>query len=171
MLQSEQATRAEVCRFPVAALFLVPLIALVLQAYLPLAFNALRVLELPLLIAIYFALARRSPLAGIAAGAVLGLAQDSLSRDPIGLYAVSGTVSAFLAGMVSSRMESDTAGVRFLVVLVLYYVHLFTLYSLEVALLDQPVELSWGTMVVGSLVNAVAAVIIFMLLDRFRKPA
>jgi rod shape-determining protein MreD len=120
---------------------------------------------------VYFALARRSPVAGVLAGAVVGLAQDSLSRDPIGVYAVSGTVAGFFAGIVSSRVEADSVGVRFLTVFALYYVHFFTIYALETALLGQNIEFSWSTLAIASLVNGVAAVIIFKLLDRFRKPA
>ena len=171
MLQTEPLRRAEVCRFHAAALILVPLFALVLQAYLPLYFNSLRILELPLLLVIYFALARRSPAAGIMAGAVVGFAHDSLSRDPIGLYAVSETVAGFLAGVVSSRMEADSSGVRLLVVLALYYVNLFTVYSLQVTLLGQSPQLSLRAAITASLVNAVTGMLIFKVLDRFRKPA
>lgn len=171
MLQTEPLRRAEVCRFHIAALVLVPLFALVLQTYLPLYFTSLRILELPLLVVIYFALARRSPIGGIMAGAVVGLAQDSLSRDPIGVFAVSETVVGFLAGMVSSRMEAESAAVRFIVVLALYYVSVFTVYALQVALLGQAAQLSLRGTVLASLVNAVAGVLIFKVLDRFRKPA
>ncbi|MBI2815473.1 MAG: rod shape-determining protein MreD [Acidobacteria bacterium] len=171
MLETEPLRPAEVCRFHIAALILVPLFALVLQAYLPLYFNSLRILELPLLVVIYFALARRSPVAGVMAGAVVGIAQDSLSRDPIGVYAVSETVAGFLAGIVSSRMEADSSGVRFLVVLALYYVNLFAVYALQVALLGQAPHISLRATIAASLVNAVASMLIFKLLDRFRKPA
>lgn len=171
VLQSEAPRRAEVYRFHIAALILVPLLALVLQAYLPLYFQSVRMLNLPLLVVIYFALARRSPAAGLLAGAVIGLAQDSLSRDPIGLYAISGTVAGFVGSVISSRMETENSGLRLIIVIVLYYIHLFSLYALSVALLDQPMQLSFGTTVIASLVNGFTGMLLFKVLDRFRKPA
>ena len=170
-LQSEAPQGAEVYRFPVAALILVPLVALVLQALLPLYFRSISVLNLPLLLVIYFALARRSALAGIFSGAVIGLAQDSLSRDPIGLYAITATVTGFLASVVSSRMEVENSGLRFIVISILYYIQFFVVYALDVGLLGQGMELSPGATAAAALVNGLTGVVLFKVLDRFRKPA
>lgn len=170
-LESEPPRKAEVYRFHVATLILVPLIAIVLQAYVPLYFHSFSKLDLPLLVVIYFALARRSAAAGILGGALIGVAQDSLARDPIGLYAVSGTIVGFVAFLVSSRMEVESPGVRFLLVFVLYYLHFFSLYSLSIALLGESMEISVGTTVAPSLVNGVAGMLVFNVLDRFRTPA
>lgn len=170
-LQSEPPRRAEVYRFPIGMLILVPLIALVLQAYLPLYFHSLSMLDLPLLVIIYFALARRSAAAGILGGALIGVAQDSLSRDPIGLFAISGTIVGFVASVVSSRMEVESPGVRLVLVCALYYLHFFTIYVLSIALLGKTMELSVGTTVASSLVNGVAGMLLYSLLDRFRRPA
>lgn len=171
VLESDLPRRVEVYHFHIATLILVPLIAVVLQAYVPLYFHSFSMLDLPLLVIIYFALARRSALAGILGGALIGVAQDSLSRDPIGLYAISGTIVGFVASLISSRMELESPGIRFVLVCVLYYLHFFSLYSLSIVLLGESMEISMGTTVEPSLVNGVAGMLLYSVLDRFRTPA
>src|SRR5581483_10395401 len=79
----------EVYRFSLPTAILVPLAALFLQAFVPLRFPAVGMLDLPLLVVIFFAVARRSQVSGLLTGAVIGLLQDSLTHQPIGLYGIS----------------------------------------------------------------------------------
>src|ERR1017187_5217006 len=69
----------EVYRFNLLAAILVPLIAVFLQAFVPLRFHFFSIFDLPLLVVIFFAVARRSPVAGLLTGAAIGLLQDSLT--------------------------------------------------------------------------------------------
>ncbi|MFO0338609.1 MAG: hypothetical protein ACK52Z_07675, partial [Acidobacteriota bacterium] len=55
--------------------FLVPLLSVLLDIFLPRFVEPTRTLEFPLLITIYFSLMKRQPLAGIIIGAVIGLMQ------------------------------------------------------------------------------------------------
>ena len=50
----------EVYRFPVAAAILIPLIAVFLQAFIPLKLHFFSIFDLPFLVVIFFAVARRS---------------------------------------------------------------------------------------------------------------
>ena len=77
--------QVEVYRFSIPVTIGVPLLALFLQAFVPLRFPLFLYLDLPLLVTIYFAMARRNPLAGLMTGAVIGLAQDMLGHTLIGL--------------------------------------------------------------------------------------
>ena len=123
-LESISPRRAEDYHFRLPALILVPLFALILQAYLPLYFNFATILNLPLLVVIYFALSRRSPAAGsLLAGALVGVAQDSLSRDPIGLFGISDTVIGFIAPFVSVRVDTESPGIRLPTIFILYCLH------------------------------------------------
>ena len=169
-LHSTTHRRAEVYRFHPAVLIATPLGALLLQFLLPLYFPLAGMLELPLLVVIYYGLVRHSAVAGILAGAAVGLARDTLSRDQIGVFALTSTVAGYVTSVVSSRMETEGSLIRFLIVFVLYYIHFFSHFVLSVALLGQEVELSMVRMVAASLVNASIGVLLFRLLDRFRKP-
>ena len=71
--------QVEVYRFSIPITVGVPLLALFLQAFIPLRFPKFAVyVDLPLLVTIFFAMARRSPVAGLFTGAIIGLVQDML---------------------------------------------------------------------------------------------
>ena len=84
----DSARQVRSTTYPFWVYFAVPLGALLVQVYLPL-FETLRFvsrIELPLLVTIYFALMRRSQLRGLAIGCALGLAQDSVFQQPLGMF-------------------------------------------------------------------------------------
>ena len=76
----------EVYRFSLPVTLMVPLLAVFLQVFLPLRFPFFAIFDLPLLVVIFFAMARRSPVAGLVTGAAIGLLQDSLAgaHHPLG---------------------------------------------------------------------------------------
>src|SRR5439155_518822 len=80
--------------------------------YIPLFFKFLAYLDLPLLVTVYFALMRRSPIAGTFIGAFIGLAQDSLSKYPLGTYGIVKTLVGYFAASVGLRFDVDHAFIR-----------------------------------------------------------
>ena len=165
------ASKTEIYRFNPLVLILTPLFALVIQTYLPLYINAVTLLDLPLLVVIYFGLARRNPMEGIFGGAVIGMAQDALSRGPIGLLGSAKTVIGYVTSFVSVRFAVEHRGVRAATIFSLYYLHFLMLYFFGTLMLGQPLALVWANRIVAALVNTVVGVLVFELLDRFRKPA
>ncbi len=79
---------SRISRFRGWVLFVVPLLAILFQAYIPLFFSFFANLDIPLLVTIYFALMRRSQIGGLMIGAWVGLTQDSLSKDPLGMLVI-----------------------------------------------------------------------------------
>ncbi|MBI1955600.1 MAG: rod shape-determining protein MreD [Acidobacteria bacterium] len=163
--------KVEVYRFKLPVLLLVPLFALALQAYLPLYLDAARFLDLPLLVVIYFGLVRRSPVSALIGGAFVGMAQDSLSRGPIGLFGAAKTVIGYVTSIVSTRLDTEHPAMRFLIIFVLYWLQAILVYFLGSVLLGQPVQIAAGGRLLAALVNGLVGVLLFLLLDRFREPA
>src|SRR6202521_2638105 len=147
-------------------------LALLLQAFFPVYFRWSSYLELPLLVTLYFALSKRNPSSGLLLGMVVGLLQDSLSRTPLGLYGIAKTFVGYLGSSLGARIDVEHPIARFLLTAGFYLFHhaVFTLTTR--ALLAQRNE-SYLTVpiLIASLVNAVTAVGLFPLLDRFRKPS
>ena len=85
----------EVYRFSVGFTIVVPLIAVFLQAFIPLKVQFFSIFDLPLLVVIFFAVARRSQVAGLLTGSIIGLLQDSLTHQPIGVYGIAKTVVGY----------------------------------------------------------------------------
>ena len=109
--------QVEVYRFSAPVAIAIPLAALFLQAFLPLRIHFFSLFDLPLLVVIFFAVARRSPVAGLLTGSLIGLLQDSLTHQPIGIYGIAKTVVGFGASSLGAKLDVDNVGARFLVTL------------------------------------------------------
>ena len=94
--------QVEVYRFSLPVTVGVPLLALFLQAFIPRRFPFFSYFDLPLLVTIFFAMARRNPISGLLTGAVIGLVQDSIGGHPIGLYGIAKTVVGFGASSLGA---------------------------------------------------------------------
>ena len=165
------ADKVEIYRFHLVVLILTPLLALVLQTYLPLLIASANLLDLPLLVVVYFGLMRRSPVQGILTGALIGMTQDALSRGPIGFLGSAKTVIGYVASFASVRFAVENTSVRGVILFVLYYLHFLQLYVISALLLGHVMSLEWGHRLLAALVNTGVGMISFRLLDRFRKPA
>ena len=159
----------EVYRFPLAAAILVPLLALFLQAFIPLKLHFFSSFDLPLLVVIFFAVARRSQVTGLLTGALIGLVQDSLTHQPIGVYGISKTVVGYGASSLGVKIDVENAGARFLVVLFFYVVHEFVYFTVARGLVGLTLEWSWPRELASAFANAVLAVALFAFLDRFKQ--
>ena len=171
VLPSITSRRPTVHHFHPLAFILVPLIALIVQASLPTYHNVASVLNLPLLVVIYFAFSSRSPGAGLVMGLLIGLVQDSLSGEPIGLSGIANTIIGYSASLVGLRMDTETGILRFIIVFVFYNLYLLFRFILGSVLPGITFEPALAGSLVAALVNGIIGMILFELLDRFRKPA
>src|SRR3984893_9677867 len=142
-----------------------------LQTSVPVYFPKFAVLDLPLLLTIYFGLSRRNPSTGLLLGTMIGLLQDSLSGSnvPLGLYGIAKTIIGYLASSIGARLDTEHPLARFALTIVFFGVHQGLVVVTRRLLLAQPE--AWFTMhlAIGAAVNAVVGIPLFMLLDRLRK--
>jgi rod shape-determining protein MreD len=168
-VQTEQ--HIEVHKFHVWALLGVALGALLLQSFLPVYFPRARMLDLPLLITLYFGFSRRNPSSGLLLGMAIGLAQDCLGRSAIGLYGIAKTLTGFLASSFGSRLDVEHPLSRLGLVAGFYVFHQ-AVYTLTTRLLlGQPEKFFTTHLWIAMAVNAVLAVALCPLLDRLRLPS
>src|SRR5262249_25943700 len=123
---------------------------------------------LPLLVTVYFSLMRRSPTSGVLLGATIGLAQDSLSANPLGMFGIVKTLCGYFAATVSQRFDVETPGARLLLALFFFVFHQFFYWVLGRALLNQPLVLDLPQTLVQAVLNALVAVPLFHILDKLR---
>jgi rod shape-determining protein MreD len=160
--------QVEVYRFGIPATILIPLTAVFLQAWLPLRLPFFSIFDLPLLVTISFAIARRSQMAGIFTGALIGIFQDALTHQPIGLYGISKTVVGFGASSLGIKLDVENAGARLLLTLVFYVVHEVVYFSMH-GLVGQHVQWSWLHELGSAVANAVLGVFLYAVLDRLKQ--
>ncbi|MGH9513084.1 MAG: rod shape-determining protein MreD [Terriglobales bacterium] len=159
----------EVYRFSLPVTILVPLIAIFLQAFVPLRLPFFAIFDLPLLVVIFFAVARRSPVAGLITGALIGVVQDSLTHHPIGLFGIAKSVVGYGASSLGVKLDVENAGSRFLVVIFFYVVHEVIYFGVARWLVGLALQWSWPHELRSALANAILAVVLFAVLDRFKQ--
>src|SRR5690242_15896930 len=150
----------EVHKFRTGAILIATLLALVIQAWFPLHFARMALLDLPMLVTIYFGLSRRNPSTGLLLGTAIGLLQDSLSGPtvPLGLFGIAKTVIGYLASSIGARLDTEHPFARFALTVGFYVVHQGLIAITQHLLLSQPER--WFTLHLGTaaLVNALVAV-------------
>jgi rod shape-determining protein MreD len=161
----------EVHKFRGGAIVGATLLCLMFQAFVPVYFAKAAMIDLPLLITIYFGLSRRNPSTGLLLGMVIGLLQDSLSGPtvPLGLYGIAKTVIGYLASSIGARLDTEHPAARFALTIVFFGLHQgIVLLTRRILLAQSSV---WFTMhlAAAAVVNAIVAVFLFALLDHLRK--
>jgi rod shape-determining protein MreD len=161
----------EVFRVHPATLWLSAFAALVLQTFLPLKIPIARLLDFPLLVAIYFPLVKRNKVFGIGLGTGLGLLQDALSHGFIGISGMAKALVGYLAASASMRFELESLLLRAVMTAAFVLIHSLCLAGLQHGLLDSPPPFRPLEMASGILLNVALGLVLFQVLDRFRHPA
>jgi rod shape-determining protein MreD len=161
--------QVEVYRFSWPATLGIPIAAVVLQAFLPIWLPFVRIFDLPLLVVIGFATARRNPLAGLVTGGLVGILQDALTGNPIGLYGISLTVVGFGASSLGIKLDVENSGARFLLTIFFYVVHEVVYFMIARGMVGLHMAWSWPQELLSGVANASLGVLVFMLLDRVKQ--
>lgn len=160
--------RKTISKFRPVAIVLTPVAAILFQVYVPRFLEFLAFLDLPLLVTVYFSLMRRSPVAGCLLGAAIGLMQDSLSHQPLGILGIVKTLVGYFSASASQRFDVENIAIRFLLGFFFYIFHHILYWVLIRALLGQPGEFDLAQEVFVAVLNAIVAVPLFQLLDKLR---
>jgi rod shape-determining protein MreD len=156
--------------FSLAVAVLVPLGAIVLQVLLPRLLPALAILDLPLIVTLFFAVSRRSPIAGTATGATIGLLQDVITTQPIGVNGMAKAVVGYAGASLGSRIDVDNTATRAILMFGFSLLQSALLYLIERRLLGiRSFHILWLHELLRAAVNTIAAIPIFLLLDRTRR--
>jgi len=168
LLSADARRDFEIHRYPLLVYALVPLAALVLQAWLPRVLGRYNWFDLPLVITVYFALGRRNPIQGTVIGAAMGLFEDALSHYAIGINGIAKTAVGFLAASVGIRVEVDNQLVRVLLIFVLSLASSSIYLFVSRFMLGLTIEWSWLTELFRAIGNSAIGLVLFPLLDRLQ---
>lgn len=165
-------THIEVHKFFPGAIVAVTVVALVLQASFPVYVPRLEILDLPLLVTIYFGLSRRNPSTGLLLGMVIGLSQDALSGPtvPLGFYGIAKTIVGYLASSIGARLDTEHPAARFALIAGFFVVQQASLVLIRRLLLAGQAD-AWLNLhlAIGAGANAVVGTTLFLALDRLRR--
>jgi rod shape-determining protein MreD len=158
----------EIHRYPVLVYGLIPLVALVLQAWLPRLLGRFAWFDLPLVVTVYFALGRRSPIQGTLMGSALGIFEDALTHHPIGINGIAKTVAGFLAASVGVRIDVENRIIRLGLIFLLSLLSSALYFFVYRFLLGLTVDITWLPELFKAIGNSIIALVVFPFLDRFQ---
>src|SRR6185312_1868292 len=168
-LMASTRREAETQSFPLLVYVLTPLLALGLQSFASLHFPRFAMLDLPLLVVIYFAATLRMPIAATFGGAILGLAQDALTHQPLGVFGIAKAFIGYLAASLGVRIDTENVITRLLLTFVFVLLHDAVDWILVRHLLAQPMPWEWLHELGRGTANALLAVVLFALFDKLKS--
>ena len=154
VMRSLISRREQETTFHPAVLVLVPVLAL---------------LDLPLLVVIYFAIMMRGPIEGTLTGMVIGLIQDAQTSHPIGVNGMAKSVIGYAAASIGVRIDVENSISRMLLVAVFSVANSVLTYLILRRLLGFDMQWLWLHEIARMLVNSLVAVGFFWILDRLRR--
>ena len=165
LLSADNRRDFEIHRYPLLVYAMVPLASLVLQAWLPRVVGRYDWFDLPLVVTVYFALGRRSPIQGTIMGAAMGLFEDALTHHPIGVNGIAKTVAGFLAGSVGVRINVDNFAIRLMITFLLSLLCSAIYVLIYRVLLGMDQEWRWLEELMKAVGTTAIAVVLYPLLD------
>ncbi|MFP5233178.1 MAG: rod shape-determining protein MreD [Acidobacteriota bacterium] len=146
-----------------------PVVCILLQAMLPKTLPWLLHLDLPLIATIFFAVSRRSPIAGTVTGTLIGLFQDGLTNHPFGVEGIAKGVVGYVAASLGFAVDIENVINRVALVFTLSLCQSGLLYLIAHWLLGQTsYQLLPVDEMISAVANSVVAIPVFYVLDRFR---
>jgi rod shape-determining protein MreD len=147
---------------------LVPVAALVLQAWLPRVLGRFTWFDLPLVVTVFFALSRRNPIQGSLMGGMLGIFEDALTGHAIGINGVAKTLVGYLAASLGTLINVEAYTVRLLLTFFLSLLGSATYFFVYHFLLGLALEPRWLAELYKAIGNSLIALVVFPLLDRMK---
>jgi rod shape-determining protein MreD len=148
---------------------LVPLAAILLQSYLPRLFWGFTYLDLPVIVVVFFSVARRNPIIGTITGALIGLLQDALTAQSIGINGIAKSVVGYLAASIGVRVDVENTLTRVLMSFGFTLLNSLLYFFVQERILGMAVHWPFVHDLLRSLVTAVVAVPLFAILDLTKR--
>lgn len=168
-LMASTRREAETQGFPLLVYALTPLLALGLQSFVSLHFPGFVIFDLPLLVVIYFAMTLRTPVAATFGGAVIGLAQDALTHQPLGVFGIAKAFIGYLGASLGVRIDTENVGTRLVLTFLFVLLNDAIDWVLMRHLLNEPMPWGWLHQLLRAAINTLVAIILFAVLDRLKS--
>ncbi len=147
---------------------LAPVLAIGLQSFLSLHFPAFDLVDLPLLVTIYYAITRREPVTATIVGTLIGIAQDSLTHHALGVFGICKAIVGYMAASLGVRFDAENNGSRLLLIFAFTLEQTAILWLLQRKLLGQPFAWHWIHELLRAVLNSLVGVILFAVFDLIR---
>ena len=157
-------------RFSPVVLVLVPFALIALQVLLPRVWAPLLILDLPLIAVIFFSVSSRRPIFGASIGAAIGLVQDALTGQPLGISGITKTLIGYAASSIGLQVDVENVLTRLLMAFVFSLLESALMFLIEHYMLGQTgYRFLWVHELIRAAVNTAVALPLFALLDGTKR--
>lgn len=160
--------QVQVYKFSLPVSIGVPLLAIFFQSFISVRLFWLSIFDLPLLVTIFFAVARRNPISGLGTGGAIGLVQDSLTHHLIGMFGIAKTFVGFVASSMGVKLDVENPGSRMIMAFTFYLMHQGIYLLIARGMAGEVITFAWTHVLLGAVANSLMAVPLFAILDRFK---
>ncbi len=158
--------------FSPAVTLLVPVAAILVQVLLAKLYWRLAMLDLPLIVTIFFSVSRRSPAVGTVTGAAIGLIQDALTGRPVGVNGMAKSVIGYIAASIGIKVDVDSLLTRILMNFGFSLLNSLILFLINRRMLGTPgAHPAYAQELLRAVANTVVSIPIFLLLDTTKRVA
>jgi len=160
--------QVQVYKFSLPVSIGVPLLSIFIQSFVSAHFFWLAIFDLPLLVTIFFAVARRNPISGLATGGAIGIVQDSLTTHLIGMFGIAKTIIGYIGSSLGVKLDVENPGSRMILCFGFYLMHQAIYLLTSRGLAGEAFSFAWSKLMLGAFANAFMSVPLFAILDRFK---
>jgi rod shape-determining protein MreD len=163
--------QVSVFEFSWPVIVFVPLVAVLIQIFIPVKVRFMPIVDLPFMVTIFFATARRNPITGCLTGCFIGLAQDLFAgpNHLLGMNGIALTVVGYLASSLGVKIDVENPGSRFLITFGFFGVHQGIYWVVAHEMLRQAIVWNWSHVAISALANAIIGIFVYKFLDRFKQ--
>ncbi len=68
------------------------------------------IIDLPLLVTIYYGITKREPMSATVVGAAIGIAQDALTHHALGIFGIAKSIVGYIAASLGVRVDTENHG-------------------------------------------------------------
>jgi rod shape-determining protein MreD len=98
----------------------------------------------------------------------MGILQDALTHQPIGVFGIAKAFIGYVAASLGVRIDTEAHGTRLVLTFLFMLLHNGIDWVLMRHLLVRPMMWNWFHELLRATINALIAVVLFALLDRAR---
>jgi rod shape-determining protein MreD len=99
----------------------------------------------------------------------MGLLQDALAGQPLGVFGIAKSVVGYGASSLGAKIDVENPGSRLLMTFGFYLIHAAIYIGVARGLVGLDRQWMWGLEIRHAVANAVLAVVVFAVLDKFKR--